>query len=131
MKTATYLLLLLIPFGSISKCLVVGNFKGMSATIYSSPPGSQYRYSEDGMTKQYFAVNTDPKNPSVTPGDLIYAQLSENAVIGLVTGNNQTNIETWVISTDQKHVYYTQSRSGFGDFDGSKSFIGDVVGPCK
>ncbi len=131
MKIAAYLLLFSIPFGSTAKCLVVGNFNGMSATIYSSPQKNLYKYSEDGMTKRYYAINTDPKNPSVTPGDLVYAQLGDNGVMGLLIENNRTTVETWVISANEKNVYYTQSRSGLGDFDGSKSFIGDVIGPCK
>ncbi len=125
-------LVLVLPLHASASCWVAGNFKGMATSVDESYAGvTPYKYFPDGISSQYFSIDTNMDNASVKPGDLTYAAIDQQTVIGVSSSNGQTNVETWIISADKKHIYFTQTRSGFGSFDGTKSFVGNIVGPCK
>lgn len=107
-------------------CWTVGNFKGFSAPQYDN-----YTYGSDGISSQTFNVLISNKKASIVPGDLDYVAASTNSVVGRSVDNRKLTLETWAIDTETKKAFFTQTRIGSGSFDGTKSFIGDVLGHCK
>jgi len=113
-------------FNSYADCWIVGNLHGMSATKSQS-----YRYSEDAFSGKIFHVIADKDHSSVTSSDLNYVGLNRKSVLGTFLEGQGRTVETWNISDDDTKVFYTQMRTGFiDDLDGTKSFVGDVIGKC-
>lgn len=109
-----------------AECWVVGNFKGYSANEYE-----KYKYTTDGISGQSFKIIARQHNSSVTPGELGYSGVSEKSVIGYQSHGELVTLETWVISSDSRKAFLTQTRSGSGSLDGTKSFVGDVLSKCN
>lgn len=113
-------------FNSYADCWIVGNLHGMSAIKSQS-----YRYSEDAFSGKIFHVIADKDHSSVTNSDLNYIGLNRKSVLGTFLNGQSRTVETWNISDDDKKVFYTLTRTGFiDDLDGTKSFVGDVIGKC-
>lgn len=81
-----------------------------------------------------FMITIDEKNSSVVTngtdaGGIKYIPISQNTLIGLSQSDSGEAVETWSINNDGK-VMMTKVLTGWGRFDSSKAFVGDVTGKC-
>lgn len=118
--------LVIFSVSSHADCWIVGNLHGMAAAKSNS-----YRFAEDGMSNQVFQIKAEKKYSTVVGSDLNFIGLNRKSVIGTYFEGQKRSVETWNISDDDQKVFYTMTRTGFTDYlDGTKSFVGDVLGKC-
>ncbi len=126
LKSSLGFALVLFSISSHADCWVVGNLHGMNAT-----KADNYRFAQDAFSGQTFQVNAEKKHSSVLGSDLNFIGLNVKSVIGTYSDGQRRSVETWNISNDGQNVFYTMTRTGFSnDLDGTKSFVGDVIGKC-
>ncbi|MFV9686591.1 hypothetical protein ACNY67_06830 [Pantoea sp. KXB45] len=126
LKSSLGFALVLFSISSHADCWVVGNLHGMAASKSNS-----YRFSEDAFSGQTFQIHAEKDHSTVLGSDLNFIGLNRKSVIGTYFEDPRRSVETWNISDDGKRVFYTMTRTGFSDdLDGTKSFVGDVLGKC-
>lgn len=118
--------LLLFSVSSHADCWVVGNLHGMTASKSDS-----YRFTEDAFSSQTFQIKAERERATVIGSDLNFIGLNPKSVLGTYVDGQRRSVETWNISDDGNKVFYTMTRTGFSDdLDGTKAFVGDVLGKC-
>lgn len=118
--------LLLFSVSSHADCWIVGNLHGMTASKSDS-----YRFTEDAISNQTFQMKAEKEHSTVIGSDLNFIGINPKSVLGTYTEGQRRAVETWSISDDGHKVFYTMTRTGFSDdLDGTKAFVGDVLGKC-
>lgn len=118
--------LLLFSVSSYADCWVVGNLHGMTASKSDS-----YRFTEDAFSSQTFQIKAEREHATVIGSDLNFIGINPKSVLGIYSEGQRRSVETWNISDDGQRVFYTMTRTGFSDdLDGTKAFVGDVLGKC-
>lgn len=120
-------LILILSNLLFAECYVVNELKGKS--YYKS---DNFELKEDKFSYP-FEININAENSSVSLSDLKYLQTSKNSILGLFIDekDNKSTIETWFLYPESKKVIYTKSVTGYGSLDGSRMFIGKIVGNCN
>lgn len=126
MKRIFCLGLLVFAVNVFAECYIVDNVSGMEYNKRDN-----FRASEARLYKQPIKIILDGNNSSVSYDDLELVQIGKNVITGFYTNYNKTTVETWSLFPFEKKVLYIQTRNGFGEFDGSKTMIGDIVSECK
>jgi hypothetical protein len=121
------LFVLLIANQALAECWVVSGLKG-----YGSNAADKFNIHEDGLSKK-FQVDINGNKSSVTGSEgLSFEQVTPQLIVGVYkSGGYRGTIESWGIDIENRKVFYTQARNGFGIFDGAKMFIGNIEGNCK
>jgi len=133
-RTALAALLMTITLGGLGvsssafgDCWVVGNLNG-----YSSHSRSEYEITPDRMSGQTWRLNFAGKQSTVVPASQMECrQITPGMLFCSGSKEATTTIETWSLHVTLKKVVYTQIRSGYGPFDGTKLLVGDIIGSCK
>ncbi|CAI1109167.1 TPA: hypothetical protein ACSTLY_002273 [Serratia fonticola] len=128
MKRIIVAMLALAVLPASAECWVVSNLKG---STFMKDDG--YKRIDDGFSGS-FMITIDEKNSSVVTngadaGGMKYIPTSKNTIVGLSQSDSGEAVETWSINNDRK-VLMTKVITGWGGFDSSKAFVGDVVGKC-
>ncbi|CAI2140469.1 Uncharacterised protein [Serratia fonticola] len=128
MKKIIIAMLALASLPASAECWVVSNLKG--STFMKD---DAYKRTDDGFSGS-FMITIDEKSSSVVTngtdaGGIKYIPISQNTLIGLSQSDSGEAVETWSINNDGK-VMMTKVLTGWGGFDSSKAFVGDVTGKC-
>jgi len=110
-----------------AECWIVSKLKG-----YQTLAAEQYSFVDSGFSKP-FRINIDGNNSSVEGWDNVtFVEITPQLLMGVYkSGGYQGSVDVWGIDTEKRKVFYTQAKSGFSIFDGTKMFIGKIDGKCK
>lgn len=126
MKQVFVLLIVLFPMTSNANCWVVGDLKGQSVRATEN-----LEFDEDSISDKKFIIEIDDKTGSLTPTDLSCAGLSNVTLFcGSLKDSGASVFEVWTVYPEAKKVTFTNSRAGYGVFDGASLFVGDILGEC-
>lgn len=126
MKKIIVAVLALASLPASAECWIVSNLKG---SAFMKDDG--YKRIDDGFSAP-FKIAIDGKIASVVTGGadaggIQYKPASAHSLIGISQSGDV--IETWAITDDGKALM-TKVTTGWGPFDSSKAFVGDVTGKC-
>lgn len=126
MRTIILASLILSASTAYAECWTVGNLSGQSAKAFE-----KYMLTEDGITDSRHNITLAGNRSLVTPSDLPCSQANSRLLVCIGQDRDSAMIETWYVDPFAKRAIYTQTRSGYGPFDGSAVFVGEVLGPCQ
>ena len=110
-----------------AECWITENYKG-----YTSRDRDKFAFVKDGMTSTKYVISIDGKNSRVVGSNITtYIQTAENSILALEINEGSSVVETWSIFPASKKALYTKTINGYGEFDGTTSFVGEVTGSCK
>lgn len=108
-------------------CWITENFKG-----YTSRSRDSFELVKDGMTSTKYVISIDGKNSRVVGSNIsTYVQTAENSILAVQINESSSVVETWSFFPKSKKALYTKTINGYGEFDGTTSFVGEITGSCK
>lgn len=120
-------LLFLAQSSHAVECWIAENFKG-----YTARGRDAFEFAKDGMTSTKYVISIDGKNSRVIGSNIsTYIQTAENSIIAVQINEGSSVVETWSFFPKSKKALYTKTINGYGEFDGTTSFVGEITGSCK
>jgi len=87
--------------------------------------------SSDGFEGAIFEMNTSGKRPYVTNyADFECTLVAPNSILCANISPGQSTVAVWSVDAKAGVSYMTQTRAGFGVFDGAAAMVGRVLGKC-
>lgn len=122
------LLMLITAQPVFAECWVVSGLKG-----YESKAADNYNTHESAYSGQQFRITINGKKSSVTGWEpMTFEEITPQLIVGVYkSGGYKGQVDTFGIDIEHGKVFYTQTKSGYSIFDGTKMFIGKLEGKCK
>lgn len=108
------------------QCWKLGEFKG-----YSSVQGNEFKFTEDGFSKEVYELRIGSNGGSVSNAGVSCIVMSPEALLCTRGPDGITAIESWAVDSASGKAFFTRNRTGIGPFNGAFAFVGRVLGSCK